>query len=477
MDEVTVTRMASARIPTSVGESRLYLYTSNADDKEHLALVIGDVSHRQDALVRVHSECFTGDVLGSLRCDCGAQLNQAMALIAKEGAGVLIYLRQEGRGIGLLNKLRAYNLQDEGYDTVEANLMLGHGADERDYTIAAVILKNLGVRSVRLLTNNPSKTEGLQKSGIMVKARVPLQSGVTSENAAYLLTKAQRMRHMLIFDPTPSGATEPENGAKAQNINSQNMNSQSINSESKPPRQLDNDFRIESLLERAADHRLRTGRPFVTLSYAQSMDGCIAASSDKPLALSGSQSLTLTHELRAAHDAILVGIGAVLADNPQLTVRLVKGKDPQPVVVDSHLRLPLMSNLLQNCFASPWIATTQAADSGRQKILEAAGASVLRLPSNARGQVDLKALLERLAESGINRLMVEGGAGIITSFLSERLVDHLVLTVAPVVVGGLPAVNRLGQSGPDCFPQLRNVRHQRLGDDIVFWGDPDWGKA
>lgn len=466
MDEITVTQMASARIPTSVGESRLCLYASNLDDKEHLALLTGDVTHQQDVLVRVHSECFTGDVFGSLRCDCGAQLNQAMSLIAKEGSGILIYLRQEGRGIGLLNKLRAYNLQDQGYDTVEANLLLGHEADGRDYTIAALILKHLGVRSVRLLTNNPLKTEGLQKSGIMIKARVPLQSGITSENAAYLLTKAQRMRHLLSLDSPSSVLAEHGNGSKAEPLNSPCMT----------PRLLDNNAGIEGLLRRAADHRQHTGLPFITLSYAQSVDGCIAASSGNPLALSGSQSLTLTHKLRAAHDAILVGIGAVLADNPQLTVRLVKGKDPQPVVVDSQLRLPLKSNLLQNRFAPPWIATTEAADIERQKILEAAGACVLRLPANAKGQVDLGALLERLGQLGINRLMVEGGAQIITSFLSERLVDHLVLTVAPVIVGGLPAVSRLGESGPKYFPHLRNLRHQRLGDDLVFWGDPDWGK-
>jgi 3,4-dihydroxy 2-butanone 4-phosphate synthase/GTP cyclohydrolase II len=392
-----------------------------------------------------------------------------MSLIAKEGVGILIYLRQEGRGIGLLNKLRAYNLQDQGYDTVEANLLLGHGADERDYTIAALILKHLGVRSVRLLTNNPLKTEGLQKSGIMVKARVPLQSGITPENAAYLLTKAQRMRHLLSLD---SPSAEHDNGSRAERLNSPRMTA----------RLLDHNAGIEGLLKRAADHRQHTSLPFITLSYAQSVDGCIAASSGKPLALSGRQSLTLTHEIRAAHDAILVGIGAVLADDPQLTVRLVKGKDPQPVVVDSKLRLPLKCHLLQNCFAPPWIATTDAADIERQKILEAAGARVLRLPANAKGQVDLPSLLKRLGELGIHRVMVEGGASIITSFLSERLVDHLVLTVAPMVVGGLPAVSRLGDDmvfGGDSkyFPRLRNLRHQLVGDDMVFWGDPEWGEA
>jgi 3,4-dihydroxy 2-butanone 4-phosphate synthase/GTP cyclohydrolase II len=296
---------------------------------------------------------------------------------------------------------------------------------------------------------------------------VPLQSGVTSENAAYLLTKVQRMRHLLNLDLFSAVLAEHDNGFKAERPNSLGMIAQA------PPI---NDG-IEDLLNRAASHHQRKGRPFITLSYAQSLDGCIAASQGEPLALSGAQSLTLTHELRAAHDAILVGIGAVLADNPRLTVRLVKGKDPQPVVLDSKLRLPLSANLLQDCFTPPWIATTEAADTERQKVLEAAGARILRLPANEKGQVDLCALLERLGELGIARLMVEGGAGIITSFLTERLVDHLVLTMAPVVVGGLPAVNRLGQSDPRYLPRLRNLRHQRLGDDLVFWGDPDWGDA
>ncbi len=197
MGELTITQMACARIPTAAGEFRLCLYGNNQNDKEHLALVMGDVAGQRDVLVRVHSECFTGDVLGSLRCDCGQQLQQGLQLIAEEGRGVIIYLRQEGRGIGLLDKLRAYNLQDMGYDTVDANLLLGHQADERDYTVAALILKDLGVRSLRLLTNNPKKIESLQGLGMAVTARIPLQPRVTAENAAYLITKAQRMDHFL----------------------------------------------------------------------------------------------------------------------------------------------------------------------------------------------------------------------------------------------------------------------------------------
>lgn len=201
MGELTIKKGACARIPTVMGEFQLCLYTDSQNDKEHLALVLGEVSGRRGVLVRLHSECFTGDVLGSLRCDCGDQLNQAMNLIAEEGMGVIIYLRQEGRGIGLLDKLRAYNLQDVGYDTVEANLLLGHQPDERDYTVAALILKDLGVDSIRLLTNNPLKIEGLQGLGVSVTARIPMQPRVTAENAAYLTTKAQRMNHLLNLRP------------------------------------------------------------------------------------------------------------------------------------------------------------------------------------------------------------------------------------------------------------------------------------
>jgi GTP cyclohydrolase II len=190
-------RSVISRIPTSVGEFQLCLYTSSDDEKEHVALTMGTVNRKSNVLARIHSECFTGEVLGSCRCDCREQLYQAMQKIAEEGCGVLIYLRQEGRGIGLSDKLRAYNLQDQGYDTVDANLLLGHQADERDYTIAALILKDLQVRSVRLLTNNPLKIKSLHELGITVEQQLPLHPTVNESNFRYLLTKALRMNHLL----------------------------------------------------------------------------------------------------------------------------------------------------------------------------------------------------------------------------------------------------------------------------------------
>jgi len=213
MDEIKIKRMACARIPTVVGEFQLCLFSNEFDDKEHLALIFGNVLGQQDVFVRVHSECFTGDVIGSRRCDCGEQLQRAMEIIAEEGAGVLLYLRQEGRGIGLLDKLRAYNLQDQGFDTVEANLALGHQADERDYTIAAEILKDLGVQSIQLLTNNPEKISRLSELGVIISGRVPLESTVNAENAAYLFTKALRMNHLLDLEAFTVGRQNRVNGS------------------------------------------------------------------------------------------------------------------------------------------------------------------------------------------------------------------------------------------------------------------------
>ena len=197
MSKLTVTRKVRTRIPTDYGDFQLCYYSNTQDKKEHLALFMGELSNTEPVLARIHSECFTGDVLGSRRCDCGEQLDQSLSVISQAGSGVVVYLRQEGRGIGLLEKLRAYNLQDGGLDTVDANLELGHEADARDYSLAALILSDLGVKSVQLITNNPGKIEALENSGIEVTERVSLDIAANPDNVSYLRTKAQRMNHIL----------------------------------------------------------------------------------------------------------------------------------------------------------------------------------------------------------------------------------------------------------------------------------------
>lgn len=203
MSKPSVSRITTTRIPTEYGDFLMCYFSNNRDKKEHLAFYTGDID-ADDVLVRVHSECFTGEVLGSLRCDCKEQLDRSLQFIADEGSGIVVYLRQEGRGIGLLQKMKAYNLQDQGHDTVDANLLLGHQADERDYSLAACILEELGVKSVRLMTNNPAKISALEAEGIRVNARIPLEGAVTPDNERYLVTKAQRMDHLLKMKSFPT---------------------------------------------------------------------------------------------------------------------------------------------------------------------------------------------------------------------------------------------------------------------------------
>jgi 3,4-dihydroxy 2-butanone 4-phosphate synthase/GTP cyclohydrolase II len=197
-NESLVRRAVEVPLPTQYGgEFTAVAFQNDVDQFEHLALVKGDVAGDEPVLVRVHSECMTGDVFGSCRCDCGDQLHSAMAMIEQEGRGAILYMRQEGRGIGLINKLKAYSLQDKGKDTVEANLALGFKADLRDYGIGAQILVNLGIKNIRLMTNNPKKIVGLEGYGINIVERVPIQMEATEQNLKYLQTKREKLGHLL----------------------------------------------------------------------------------------------------------------------------------------------------------------------------------------------------------------------------------------------------------------------------------------
>jgi GTP cyclohydrolase II len=434
---VSLRDVASFSLGTTYGEFGLRAFELPSGDV-YVTLVRGEIGDGRSVLTRLHSECLTGDALGSLRCDCGTQLRLAAREIAAEGRGVLVYATDhEGRGIGLVNKLRAYMLQEDGEDTIDANLRLGFPPDGRSYAAAADCLSRLGVRSVRLLTNNPRKVDALRRAGIDVETTIPLRTSPHVRNIDYLHAKEARLGHI-----APAGVA---------------LDGNSIGEATD----------VAPLLGRAA---APAWRPFVVLKYAQTFDGRIATRHGDAKWISGEAERRISHGLRAACDAVLVGVGTAIVDDPQLTVRMVPGPSPLRVVLDSSLRLPSTARVFDNQTATI-VITTASASAGRRAALQARAVGVHVVDAGPRG-VDLACALRRLRELGVASLLVEGGGRVITSFLAEKLVDRVVLGIAPTIMGaGTDAVGDLGVASVAESIQLTNRSVHRAGDDLLVAAD------
>jgi GTP cyclohydrolase II len=434
---VSPREVASLPLGTTFGEFELRAFEL-ASGRVYLALLRGDIGDGRSVLTRLHSECLTGDALGSLRCDCGSQLREAGRAIAAEGRGVLVYLTdQEGRGIGLVNKLRAYMLQEDGADTVEANCRLGFPPDARTYDAAARCLELVGVRSVRLLTNNPKKVRGLTRAGIEVERTVPLQTSPHVRNAGYLRAKEARLGHV-----APAG----------------------IPLDGDPIRETTD---VAPLLGRPL---APAGRPYVVLKYAQSIDGRIATLGGDARWISSEAERRISHGLRAACDAVLVGVGTAIVDDPRLTVRMVPGSSPLRVVLDSTLRLPSTAHVFDD-EARTIVLTTSSSSEDRRAALRARAVGVHVVEDGPRG-VDLAGALQTLRALGVDSLLVEGGARVITSFFAEKLVDRLVVGIAPTIMGtGVEAVGDLGVASVAESVRLTNRSVHQVGDDLLVAAD------
>jgi 3,4-dihydroxy 2-butanone 4-phosphate synthase / GTP cyclohydrolase II len=415
-------KVVSTVLPTAHGTFQMHGYEVEPH-REHLALVLGDLNHAGSngdvPLVRVHSECLTGDAFGSRRCDCGQQLDAAMREIGREGLGVVIYLRgHEGRGIGLYAKLHAYALQDAGLDTVDANLKLGHPIDARDYDAAAAILDDLGVRRIRLLSANPHKSTQLSDLGIEITARLPLPVTEHAQNAFYLATKRNRMGHDS-FLSLPDVWSELLQGTVPQRA--------AVGADG-------------VLLDRYGS--LVAAGPTITIAQlAQSADGFIASRTGDANYVSGVEDREHLHRLRALMDAVVVGAQTVAADDPQLTTRTVQGPSPVRVIIDPKGRIPWDARVLMDghaktlwCVAAGVATPTELANH----------VEVVTLPTETE-RFEPAAVLTMLRRRGLGRVLVEGGGRTVSGFLAAGVLDRLYLTTAPILVGdGVPGVRFTG---------------------------------
>jgi 3,4-dihydroxy 2-butanone 4-phosphate synthase/GTP cyclohydrolase II len=435
--------VASLSLPTWAGEFDLRAFQATSGEV-YLLFSHGEIGDGRGLLVRLHSGCLTGDALGSLRCDCGPQLRLAMRRIAADGRGVLLYAPgHEGRGVGLVSKLQAYMLQDDGHDTVDANRRLRLPVDGRDYREAVQVLLAAGIRSARLLTNNPEKARALAREGVEVEAVVPLQTSPHVRNLHYLETKRRRLGHRA---PT---------GEALQGDGSRNGRDQAIDA--------------SALL---GEVRSRGDRPYVVLKYAQTLDGRIATGGGDSKWISSPEERRVSHAMRAACDAVVVGAGTVLADDPLLTVRMVPGVSPIRVVLDSRLRVPADAQVL-GLDAATVVLTSGRSNPDRRAALRQDGVQVEVVREGPDG-IDLADGLARLLALGIRSVLVEGGARVITSTLRGRLADRVVVALAPLLLGsGTEAVGDLGATQvADGLRLLDRTVHQ-VGPDVLVAGNVD----
>lgn len=360
-----------------------------------------------------------------------------MRAVAAEDRGVVLYMTgQEGRGIGLVNKFRAYIEQDRGADTLDANLRLGFPADARNYVEAGAVLQALGIQSVRLLSNNPAKAAALHDIGITITGIEPLATASHGRNRRYLMTKANRLGHIR---PTGVGLTAI------------------------PVAPLDVNVLVGEI-------RPRPERPYVLVKYAQTLDGRIATVTGDSKWISGDAERRISHALRAACDAVMVGSGTVQQDNPQLTVRMVPGANPIRVVLDSSLRTSPEANVADDS-ASTIVFATRDADPSRLARLRAARVAVREVMATDNG-VDLTAVLAQLRAAGVESLLVEGGGRVITSLFAAHHVDRLVVSISPTVIGaGVAAIGDLGIHRVADGVRLRNRAVYLAEDDVVLSWD------
>lgn len=438
-----VERIAETVLPTAHGTFRTFGFLA-VDGTEHVALTMGitgadqrrtEVTGARSApLVRLHSECLTGDALGSHRCDCGTQLDAALARIALEGCGALVYVRgHEGRGIGLLEKLRAYRLQDGGMDTVDANLALGHPQDAREYDQAAEILRDLGLHTIRLMSSNPAKQRALQLHGIRVVERTGMAVPVFAENVSYLRTKRERMGH----DPA-GGAVWPELLAGRVPVSAP----------------LPGDA---ELVDRYAP--IVRAKRIVIAQMAQSLDGFVATADGQGGGLSGREDHEHLHRLRALVDAVVIGPRTVRNDDPRLTVREVDGPNPLRVVLDPDGIVPASSTIFHDGAAPTlWLMP----DTHQ---VDAVGSHV-ELSRCSAAEFEPDALIERLRRRGVHKVLVEGGGRTVSRFLESGLLDRLFVTTVPVFLGD-------GIRGIQARPVIRPSDARRpprrrflFGDDV-----------